>query len=588
MSLREYLVKYSHDVINENIVACREHKWACHRFLRDIEREGTTEFPFIFDEKSALRFLAWMSSFKHSKGVLQGQYIKPMPIQAFIFGNIYGWKHMETGYRRFKKAAWWVAKKNAKSQSLACVGSYEAMAFGVNASEVYIGATKTEQSRIVWNEILLQLKSNPHLDRKWQQRYGKIEHPKTNSFIKALSKEDGKMGDGINPQCGIIDEYHLHPTDEVYNNLVSAMAARPEPLLMIISTAGFDLNKPAYRIEYKYNVRILDPNDPIENDEYFVMINKLDDDDDIQDESVWIKANPILASYPEGIDYLRRELRTALDVPEKMRNFLTKNMNLWLDQAEGGYMDMGAWRECANPNLSLADFVGEECIVGVDLSAKIDLTSIGIIFKREGKYYVFSHSFMPEATLAARSKTDKIDYELWAKQGWITITPGAVVDYEFVKQYIRMIGKEFERDDNGNVIYEENGNPKIKDLLNITVKEIVTDPWNATQFMQDMEREGYVVIEARQGMRTLAGPTKDFREKVYSKKVVHNNNPVLTWAIGNARIRQDHNENIMLDKSKSTQRIDPIAAVINAYYRAMTIQPKQSLNELIKKGAWTL
>ena len=587
-AFRDYLIEYSNDVINGDIIACQKHKWACMRFLRDIEREGTEEFPYIFDENKALRFLAWKSTFKHTKGVLQGQRIQPTPLQAFDFGNIYGWVHKDTGLRRFKKAYLQRARKNAKSQDLAAVASYEAMANGVNASEVYIGATKTEQSRIVWNEVKLQLEACPEMKGKYRVAYGKIEHPKTNSFIVALSKEAGKTGDGLNVQCGILDEYHAHSTSEIYDVLVSGMGARPEPLLIVITTAGFDLNAPCYRVEYKYVSQILDPNNPIENDEYYVMINELDKGDDIQDESVWIKANPILATYEEGLNYLRGELRAALDVPEKMRNFLTKNMNIWIDQKEHGYMNMAAWRECGNPNLKLEDFAGQECIVGVDLSSKIDLTSVGIIFKHDGKYYVFSHSFMAEETLAKKTRTDRVDYQLWVKQGWITVTPGAVVDYEFVKQYIKMIGKEFVRDNNGNVLYDDRGEPVIKDVLKIKVKEIVADPWNALQFMQDMEREGYVVIEARQGMRTLAAPTKDFREKVYSKKVVHNNNPVLTWAVGNAVTRQDHNENIMLDKAKSTDRIDPIDAVINAYYRAMNMKVKQSLNDLIKRGEWVL
>ncbi|PHA38979.1 terminase [Bacillus toyonensis] len=107
------------------------------------------------------------------------------------------------------------------------------------------------------------------------------------------------------------------------------------------------------------------------------------------------------------------------------------------------------------------------------------------------------------------------------------------------------------------------------------------DPWNATQFMQDMEAEGYTMIEIRQGMATLSGPTKDFREQVYQKKVIHNNNPVLNWAVSNAITRQDANENIMLDKSKATQRIDPIAAVINSHVRCMLGSGEMDLNSYI-------
>jgi phage terminase large subunit-like protein len=565
--LKQWMIDYCHDVLSGEIIACQKHKWACQRFLRDIEREGTDEFPYIFDEEKALRFLKWMTLFKHTKGKLAGQHIKPHPIQIFVFGNIYGWVHKDTGLRRFKKAYWQVARKNAKSQSLACVGSYEAFAFGESMAEVYIGATKTEQSKIVWNEIKAQIQGCDFLKGKYKIAYGKIEHLKSGSFIAALSKDAGKTGDGLNVQCGIIDEYHAHPTSEIYDVLVSGMGARPQPLMMIITTAGFELQHPCYSVEYQYVSKILDPNNPIENDEYFVMINELDKDDDIKDEKNWEKANPILCSYEEGVNFLRGELKTALDVPEKMRNFLTKNMNIWVDMKDNGYMDMSKWAACGQ-DFDLSIIEGMECTVGVDLSAKIDLTSVGFEFKRDGKYIVLSHSFMPEDTLDRKRKTDKVPYDLWVQQGWITTTPGAVVDYNFIKSYIKNFEQQY----------------------NVKVREICADPWNATQFMQDMEAEGYTVVEIRQGIQTLGGATKDFREQVYQGNVIHNNNPVLTWALSNAVTRQDANENIMLDKSKSTERIDPIAAVLNAHVRAMlkneTIDINEITEEYLKMMGW--
>jgi phage terminase large subunit-like protein len=551
--LKEWLIEYCQDVLSGEVIACDKHRWACSRFLNDIAKEGTEGFPYVFNEEKALKFLNWMALFKHTKGKLAGKQIEPHEIQIFIFGNIYGWIHQKTGYRRFKKAYWQVGRKNAKSQSLGCVGSYEGSALGEPMPEVYIGATKSEQAKICWNETKSQIKSNVFVDKKFKVANGKITHLKSDGVIRVLSKEDGQKGDGFNVQCGIIDEYHAHKTSEIYDILVSGSGARPQPLMMIITTAGFELNNPCYAVEYKYVSNILDPNNPIENEEYFVMINELDKDDDIKDESVWEKANPILCSYEEGRAFLRGELKSALDVPEKMRNFLTKNMNIWVNMRENGYMNMEKWAACGldenkKPlSFDFEMFRGCECILGVDLSAKIDLTSIGFIFKSEDDYYVLSHSFMPEDTLAVKTKTDKVPYDLWVREGWITTTPGAVVDYSFINSYIE------------NVIAK----------YNIKIKEICADPWNATQFMQDLEAKGFTMVEIRQGIATLGAPTKDFREKVYQQLVKHNNNPVLTWAIGNAVTRQDANENIMLDKSKAGDRIDPIAALLNAHVRAM-------------------
>jgi phage terminase large subunit-like protein len=556
------LVGYSEAVLEGRIVACQKHKWACQRFLRDLGKQGTDDFPYIFNEVKALHFLNWMMLFKHTKGPLAGTRKIPEPIEKFVFGNIYGWVYADTGYRRFRQAYWQVGRKNAKSQDLAIVGLYEMSAMGEPSAEVYVAATKRDQTKYVWEEADAIYRRCEDLADKFKTSYGVIRHLKSNSTFSRLSQEDRKKGDGGNPQCGILDEYHAHETDEYYDLLTSGMKNRVQPLLIIITTAGFDLSNPCYRDEYDYISKILNPDIPIENDRYFAMVNELDKDkegnliDDIRDESCWLKANPILAKTQEGLTAIRAELQVALDKPAKMRDFLTKTMNVWVNQREQGYMDMTKWKLCGRDDFDYSILEGKECIVGVDLAAKIDLCSVAFEFKTDDKYVILGHSFMPEDTLQRKMRTDKVPYDLWAKQRWITATPGAVVDYDFIKAHI----KEFENEHN------------------CTVKELCCDPWNATQFMNDMTDEGYVAVEIRQGVKTLGGPTKDFRDQVYSGNVLHDNNPVLTWAISNAVTKMDPNENIMLDKAKSTERIDPIASVINAHVRAMVMDVQNGID----------
>lgn len=387
MSLLGELIQYSSDVTAGNIIACEKHKWACQRFLNDIDKQGTEEFPFVFLEEKAERFLNWIRLFKHRKGVLKGQYIEPHIIQKFVFGNIYGWINKDTEYRRFNKAYWQVGRKNAKSQSLSCVASYELMALGEGTTEVYCTATKRKQARIVWEETEAMLNTTPELKGKYKIAYAQIKYLKTGSIMEALSKQDGKKGDGYNPQCGIIDEYHAHETSEMYDIIDSGMVARPQPLLMIITTAGFDLSNPCYSVEYKLVSHILDPNNPYENDNYFVMINELDKDDDIKDEKNWEKANPIVCSYPEGIDSIRKRLQLALEAPEKMMDFLTKTLNVWIQRRENGFMDLSKWAKCSE-DFDLHMFKDREGIAGVDLSATLDLTSVDFEFKISGSLLV--------------------------------------------------------------------------------------------------------------------------------------------------------------------------------------------------------
>lgn len=562
--LIERLVHYAQDVIDGRITACKKHIQACERFVVDIERSQESDFPFYFDAEELYRFYRWSRMFKHTKGVLAGQPIELTDFQLFIVGNIFCWKRKDTGIRRFRKAYIQLARKNAKSQLLALIASYECF-ISPEQSEVYIAGWGREQSSIVYNEILSQIQAADLLKGKFSDSYGRIRHLKSGSVIQPLSKESRKTGDGKNPSLAVIDEYHAHETSEIYDVMISGMVARANPLIVVITTAGFNLSSPCFT-EYQYVSSVIDPSSPIENEEYFVMICELDKDDDIKDERNWIKANPIVATYEEGMAFLRSELQAALDVPEKMRNFLTKNMNLWVDRKDNGYMPMDAWAACgASKDNPLPDIAVRDCYVGVDLSKKIDLTSIGgVIPLEDGRFFVWSHSFIPEDTLATKRKTDKVPYDLWAKQGWITVTPGAVVDYRFIMSHIK----------------------KLEEEHMWRIKEICYDPYNATQFAQEMDSEGYTMVEIRQGVKTLSEPTKNFRELVLSGNIIHDNNPVLTWAISNAVTKQDHNENIMLDKDKSTNRIDPIAAVINAHVRAMLSADESSVYET--RGILTL
>lgn len=554
-SLYLRIYQYAIDIVDKKLPACKKHIRACELFLRDLNCIQDDKFEYCFDIEELYRFYKWSSMFKHTKGVLAGQKIELVDFQLFVVANIFCWKRKDNDRRKIKKVYIQLARKNAKSQLLAIICSYECF-LSKEQQEVYIAGWGRDQSSLVYNEVLSQIAVVDMLKGKFTDSYGKITHIKSGSIIKPLSKEARKTGDGTNPGVSVIDEYHAHDTSEIYDVLISGMVARPEGLMVVITTAGFDLSKPCFT-EYQYVSKILDPNLPVENEEYFVMICELDEGDDIKDERNWVKANPIVANYEEGLKFLRSELQIALDVPEKMRNFLTKNMNIWVDMKDSGYMDMSKWNDCGDDNLQLKDFEGHEAILGIDLSAKIDLTSLGIIIKAD-KYNVFSHSFMPEDSLREKVKKDKVRYDLWHEQEYITATPGSVVDYNFIKTYIKNLEEKY----------------------GIIVKEICYDPWNASQFAQDLESEGYMMIEIRQGIGTLGEPTKNFREEVYSKNVVHDKNPVLDWAIGNAITKEDHNGNIMLDKAKSIERIDPIASMINAHVRAMLLTKSDSVIEV--------
>lgn len=557
----ERVFAYCEEILAGQINACQEHIWAVQRFLKDYENSQLEDCPFYFDDHELEDFYWWSREHTHAEGVLAGQPIELTDWQLFNAANLLCFKKVSNGARRFRNAFIEVARKNAKSQFLALIADYICF-LGNEKQRAYIAGWTRDQSSEVYEAVRNGIAASELLKGKWKESYGKITVLNNNSVIIPLSKEARKTGDGKNPSVGIIDEYHAHETSEIYDVLKSGMVARREPLMFIITTAGFDLSRPCYT-EYNYVRKILDPSDTTENDDYYVMICQLDKGDDIKDESNWIKANPIVATYQEGLESLRSELTKALAVPEQMRSFLTKNMNIWVDQKDNGYMDMSKWRACKGEMVPLSE---TSFYLGIDLSLTTDLTSVGWVGVRDGLFYVGQHSFMPEERMKEKMATDKVRYDLWEEWGYLSLTPGETIDYKFVEEWILTFLKKHR----------------------IAVKEIGYDRWKAEHIAQDLQAEGFVTVEIPQRISMLTLPTTGFREKVFDGKVIHDGDPLLEWAVSNAVTKMDDQENMMISKKVSKNRIDPIASIINAYARAMYDNHGINLNDYILSDDFSL
>lgn len=354
----EDIKSYAQDCISGKNISGQKHKWACERFLKDANRIGQPDFPYIWNEQQAENIVEWFKLLRHSKGVLAKKPIELTSWQKFRICQLYGWVHKDTGARRFKKYFTEVARKNAKSQEEAGIALYEAAVTSTKNGEVYeiyTAGTKREQSKIVFGEAGLMLQGSP-LRMKFKITRDSVTHIKTKSTIKPLSKDDGKSGDGSNPALLILDEYHQHKTTEFYDLAIGSNTK--EPLLMIITTAGMDLTYPCYVTEYQYCSKVLDPNTDVENDEYLIDICEMDPEDyediiNLDNEELWVKANPIRMTYPEGIEKIRGEYKIAREQPEHMTAFLTKCLDVWVQAKENGYMDMAKWKECEKHNLKI-------------------------------------------------------------------------------------------------------------------------------------------------------------------------------------------------------------------------------------------
>ncbi len=434
---------------------------------------------------------------------------------------------------------------------------YCSMMDGEEGPQVYCVATKLDQAKIAWDAIKAQVDYQPLLRTKTKAyKQGlTITIPETHGVIKPIGR-DSKTQDGLNPSFVLVDEYHAHPTAEMLNVMQNGMGARSQPLMYIITTAGFDKNSPCYQEERTLVTGLLEKSlDPCPEN-VFGIIFTLDEGDDWTDESVWIKANPNLG-ISVNIDFLRNQVTQALALPRKQNDVMTKNFNIWT-QATTRWISAESWDEC---NFEFPDLIGRECYGGLDLSTTTDISAFVLCFPPvdlEKKYTFLYRFFIPGDNILERERVDKVPYSLWASQGFVTITPGNVIDYDFIESQV------------------------MEDAKDYVVKEIAYDPYNSTEIVNHLSDEGMNMLPFRQGFMSMSAPTKDFEKRVLGKELNHGNNPVIKWMVSCTELKTDGTDNIKPDKPDRTRtgkRIDGVVASIMALDRAVQNQGKSSVYE---------
>jgi len=560
--------QYALDVVEGRRVVGTSERMACERHLRDLERQGTDVFPWVFDESRANRVYEFIGYCHHFEGELAGQPIVLEAFQKFDIGSIFGWVHKDTGARRFKKGLILMARKNGKTALLAAVDLYLMVGDNEMSPAVYCAAVDRGQARLMYDASKTMAENSPDIARRLIIRDYKMTHATRGGIMMPLSKST-KNKDGLHPSGAVVDEYHAHETSEIYDLLSSAKGGhRLQPLIMIISTAGMDVESPCHA-EYEYCWMILKDNTL--NERYFVMIRELGPDDDEHDPKNWIKANPLRMLLPRSVEELQEQHDEAFGSADaaKIRTFRVKNLNRWVQGNEHTFMAdyMDKWETLkVSPEEFLKLTTGRSCLVGSDLSRKIDLTGVGYIFiLSDGRIGVKAHGFIPEESIKKHEKTDRVPYRDWTlADRWMTATPGDVTDYRAVMKYI----------DDSRTKYDWK------------VHQVCYDPYNATQFATEISDMGYMTVEIRQTMQVLSEPTKLFRDLVAAGKIVHDGSPALTWCVGNAREIVDSKDNVMISKknASATKRIDLLAALITALRQIQALKSVQSLRDDLDSG----
>ena len=574
--------RYAVEIVSGLRPSCKREWQSCERHLKDLQRQGTDGFPFVFDESRANRIFDWFQKCcRHVRGAFSGELIKLQPFQKFDNGCVFGWVNKDTGRRRFKKSFNMRARGNVKSTEMSGLALYGMCGDCVyppgdpnskryeDSPEVECAAVDRDQAKRVWGDAKAMGEASPDISKRLRIKRTYIEHQSRGGWLRPLSKETKNKDSGA-PCLIVIDEYHAHRTSEIHDVLYSGFGKRQQSLMMIITTAGKDAENSPCKKEYdNLCCKILDGELIDEN--YFVMIRELDKDDDPHDQNKWVKANPILQDNNEYSGILLEQIQDEYNKaygsgdPDKIREFLIKRCDLWQSDSENKYMSgiMDRWKALAVSKKEFLDLVrGRECYFGLDLSKCIDLTAAGFVFILSGgRYAVCAHGFMPENTATKHEHTDRVPYKHWAKDDWCLLTDGDVTDDSYIKNYIHE--KEFDE--------------------GWEIKEICYDPYGARQFSNDMTKEGYECVEIRQGFQMLSEPTKRLRELILQGKIVHDGSPLLTWCLSNAVEIIDNNGNIKLSKKhvNDSQRIDLVAAIINAMVRAIVPEEPESINSSI-------
>ena len=545
------------DVLSNKIPSCKRVKLACKRFKSDLKRSGTDQFPYLFDLEAAEHMCAFMEALPHIEGAwaARGETITLLGWQAFLISQIGGWRHMITGNRRFRTAYVEVPRKNGKSTLLAGVGLYFLVPDGEPGAKVYSAAASTHQARIVFDAARVMaitgraegMGLDDRLELNVEEHKIKTSDPA--AVFQPIASQT-KSKDGKNPHCAIVDELHEHEKRDVWDSMASALGAREQPLLIAITTAGYNTGGICYE-QRKYLQRILDGD--YEDDSYFGLIFEADEGDEPGDQSTWEKANPSLHA-AKSLQYMQDEWKKAAASPAAMGEFLRKHLDIWTSVGASA-IDMTAWRASEEPEMVLDDYAGRRAFIGVDLATRHDPASVVVVIPdgpKEDQFRVFSWHFLPEKVVEADGNEHLFG---WKRDGHIYTTPGSELDLRIVEALVLQLAGL------GDDSWGWSGLPALN------VEMVIYDALFASQMAATWEASGIDAVELRSRASNLNEPFNKLIASVDDHRVINDGNPVLTWMAGNTLLKQvQGGDYIYPAKLAPEDKIDGIVALINALW----------------------
>ena len=510
-------------------------------FFNKITEENETH-TYIYNEKRAVLPIEFIERFcRHSEGKWAGQPVVLELWQKAFISALFGFVDKDTGIRKYKKGALFVARKNGKSTIDSGLGDFMLTKDGEGGAEVYSIATKKDQAKVVWEEAKRMVKKSPALNKRIRCLVGGMYYDATESFFKALASDSNSL-DGLNAHFVIADEVHAWKDKNLLDVMYDSMSAREQPMLLETSTMG-TIRESVFDSEYEYFTDIIDGYEgksQTVDETVLPVIYELDNPNEWQDEKKWYKANPGLGTI-KNIKDLRDKVNRAKNNPSELVNLLCKDFNIRQNEQDKWItFDIANNEETYN----IEDLFDNYAVGGVDLSSTTDLTCATLLIVKGGKKYVIQQYFIASDRLEFKIKDDKIPYDKWEQRGLVTVCEGAKVDYSKVTEWFLKMKEEYE----------------IVPIL------VGYDPWNSNYWVDEMITNKFKMLEVRQGAKTMSNPMKQLEADLIEKNVNYNNNPILKWCLCNTAVKVDDNENIRPVKGqKQRARIDGTVSLIIAY-----------------------
>ena len=535
--------KYAEDVLDGRILAPKTIHQQAQHFLDDLRRAEDGRWRYRYDPRLAELPVTFCERFLLPTA---GEYdtFHFLPWQCFVDGQAFGWVDREKDVRRYREVFEFVPRGNGKTARSSGKMGYMTTKGGVRGAENYFAANNAKQARRQYMDFYGQMTMSPVLRGRIRLRRSESVYEPDYTRVTYLANDPASL-DGLRPYFVIKDELESETSFGQINQLLRPMKKQRQPLMWYTTTAGTVLDGPCV-YHYNYAKKVLERAPEVSElaiDTYLPIIYEIDPDLPYDDPQYWGMANPSLGALIMMEDLIL-DWERARRSPQERADFVTKQLNRFATPPEAVYVDLDTLRRNDQADIQLG-LVKPVAWAGFDLAKSEDFCAACIVWEEGGTLCVLHHSWVPEDKIKRGNGDEEKDWAEWVRRGYMTVTPGRYVNYEYIRQWLLEQRRTFD------------------------IRLIGHDPYNATELQRQLTADGFRLYKVRQGPLTFNAPMKSMKERLLDGRVLWGHDEMLTWYLRNVRLRADffdlEKENWYPAKPGRYQKIDGFMAMMDAY-----------------------